>query len=501
MYEQLKTIARLLGCTNASAANKPSGFNHRNTIAPLFVMKETLKNSSLSGSLPNITQTTICYICGILSVFVSLLLMIEAKYYSPVAIIFICLSFGACVAKTLHVCISRFSHPVLLTCLIYMNLFYLVPGMVHMRLGAYPFFNQYYAPWVADVGALIVFVFSVTFFCGYGSLELPTNKTSRRFVIEFHYGQAVLLLAVISILSGLIAGYGNLMATRGEVTELALEPSIYQQMITTVARISPFLAFLISLAYVRIRWSVYSSALVALSVILFLPANSPLAIPRYILGSYLISTIFLLFPMKIKQKFVFVGIIAFAQFTIFPLASDAARGEGAASFEFAPIRYISTHGDFDGFQSTLNVVEWTSGAAFQHGRQLLSAAFFFVPRSFAPWKSIGTGGEAATYVGYPFINISAPLPSELYVDFGFPGLVILSFAIGRMIRKIDIYFERHSDRFGVVGRLLPAIVSGYAFILMRGSLVGVLGPFAFSCALVLLVNVIFLKRTRILSSP
>ena len=106
---------------------------------------------------------------------------------------------------------------------------------------------------------------------------------------------------------------------------------------------------------------------------------------------------------------------------------------------------------------------------------LLSALFFFVPRTVWPQKSIGTGGESAMYEGYPFINISSPLPSEFYVDFGMVGLVVLSTLFGSS-SDYAMTISCTPRHIGSVGQVFFATVAGYIFIILRGSLVGTLGP-------------------------
>ncbi len=128
-------------------------------------------------------------------------------------------------------------------------------------------------------------------------------------------------------------------------------------------------------------------------------------------------------------------ILGVAQVTIFPAVDALGRGDGIVSF--SPLEYLSTHGDFDGYQSTINIVAWIDNQGPMLGRQLLSAVLFFVPRSFWSWKSPGTGIEAADFVGYPYINISAPMPGELYADFHLFGLILFSCLLGRIVRRVD----------------------------------------------------------------
>lgn len=78
--------------------------------------------------------------------------------------------------------------------------------------------------------------------------------------------------------------------------------------------------------------------------------------------------------------------------------SAIARGDPETAFELSPFEYYVTSGDFDGLQSTINVVAMHDGKGGKEGLNLLSAILFFVPRSVWPE---GTGWEAGVYEGYP----------------------------------------------------------------------------------------------------
>ncbi|WP_157463072.1 hypothetical protein [Curvibacter gracilis] len=175
-----------------------------------------------------------------------------------------------------------------------------------------------------------------------------------------------------------------------------------------------------------------------------------------------------------------------AQITIFPALSELARGD-ITQFRPELVKdYLGGHGDFDGLQSTINVVNMVRDSGCLWGRQILSAIFFAIPREVWPDKSIGTGGEAGIYMNYPFINLSAPLPAEFYVDFGYFGLVLMSMAFGFFCGYLDCFFEKMKCNENFSGLMVASIFYGYIFILMRGALVGVVGPVFLSCGIVFL---------------
>ena len=226
----------------------------------------------------------------------------------------------------------------------------------------------------------------------------------------------------------------------------------------------------------------------------FLILNSPLAIARMMLFSYLISLALTFTSVLVKRKIAFLILSVFFQLTVFPLVSVLSRGD-IEEFLSEPLsEYYISNGDFDGFQSTINVVSYAQATGLKLGVNLLSALVFFLPREYWEGKSLGTGGEAAEWYGYDFTSISAPLPSEFYVDFGVLGVLVGGALLGYILAKIDDRI-REARRSNDQLRLLQfGVVVGYLFILLRGSLVAVVGPFAFTYAMVWITRVLARPR-------
>lgn len=415
------------------------------------------------------------------------------------AIGLMCLALAVSVSTLAAVVTSPYTRPVTFMALLYMVSFYIVPGIVHLRTGRFPFFNRSYSEDVATIGASVVLVFSVVFAA---SMSLAGFRSARPVCKEYfpRFNGALpsivltLSLSALSVLAGLAVGYEYLQVKRGALAEMmiTLTPSVL--ILSAIARISSFLAVIVAiLSIIRFR-NILAWALLLASLVPFLMANSPLAIPRFILGSYLITALFVFTKPGPALKAALVAGVLVAQFTLFPFMSDISRGGGSSSFRFDPVTYVATHGDFDGYQSTLNVVSMLNDNGPAMGRQLGSAALFFVPREFFPSKSAGTGRDAARAAGYRFTNISAPLPSEFFVDFSWAGLLLLTCGLGFLVVRIDGAYEAAASSGDRIRKLIPALVAGYVMILFRGSLVAVLGPFVLSIGIGALVATFLLAR-------
>jgi hypothetical protein len=290
------------------------------------------------------------------------------------------------------------------------------------------------------------------------------------------------------VVAGAMVGFGALLQPRGEDVYADSLPSPNALMLSTIARSCGFYAFMLSTLAVKTQKTLVSMNASVMACAIFLFVNSPLAIPRFVLGSYIISMFCVFLPVTRVQKLSIVLALVLSQGSLFAYVSYIARGDPETAFKLSPFEYYVTSGDFDGLQSTINVVAMHDGKGGKEGLNLLSAILFFVPRSVWPEKSQGTGPEAGVYEGYPFNNLSSPLPSEFYVDFGIGGVVILSLLFGLFMKLCDDYFKHFKKTKDFTGQLLIATFAGYIFIILRGSLVATLGPIVLSTAIAVICH-------------
>jgi len=360
---------------------------------------------------------------------------------------------------------------------------------MHCKIESFPFYGSRYSEsTLSEVGNL-VFAFVASLAVGYAiratkgtqCILLNDNELDAT-AIGNRTNVAMAIAALCSIVCFALAGPDAILSSRGEVlADYQASPS--ELIVVVATRVCGFLSFVYAICASRITKHTYSRLLVFLTFGLFGLTNLPTVIPRFQLGAYLL-TLFLIFGFQTTSKRLLIVFgLLFSQLTLFPFLSELARGDTENMKDLAAIEYISTHGDFDGFQSTVNVYLMTEANGYTHGGQLLSAIFFFVPRSLWPSKSKGTGGDAADFMGYSFNNLSAPLPAELFVDFGPIGLVLLASICGNLCAAVDASFSQPQSKLTAQRLLSNALICGYSFILMRGALVGVLGPVAFSVAL------------------
>jgi hypothetical protein len=397
-----------------------------------------------------------------------------------------------------HATVSNSSRPLLLLVSIYFCSFYILPGLLHAQMESFPFFGSRYDQHTLHQASKILFVFTICFLLPYylttrsqaATAEKPTGGTED----TLRMGRCAVSMLVLGLIAYLAAGPSTFMTNRGDITA-GMQSSPLELIFVSLAKSCSFFSLVLGImVYSRTKEKFWLGFLV-ISASLLLITNLPTTTARSQIAAYVIAAALIFFKTTVARRVGFIALILLGQVTIFPMLSNLARGDSNTE-DLSIIDYLSTHGDFDGFQSTINVYLFTEGAGFGYGRQLASAVLFFIPRGWWPGKSIGTGGDTAEFMGYSFNNLSAPLPAEFFVDFGWIGLVLLSAIAGWVFARVDRYFHVSVIEGYKTSMLAPALLCGFSFILMRGALVGVLGPIVLSVSLALLVKVYCTRENR-----
>jgi hypothetical protein len=214
----------------------------------------------------------------------------------------------------------------------------------------------------------------------------------------------------------------------------------------------------------------------AVTLLLVVTVN-PISSARYIFGTFALTAVAALGGYATKKRFrVAAALIVATLLLVFPI-SDYFRYAGQGSFKSSsPVQSLTT-GDFDAFGQITNVLVYLDRHGSSDGRQALGVALFWVPRALWPDKPEDTGILLADERQYAFTNLSAPLPAELMINGGWPGLVLGMFAFGWFTRRADAKILRSLEIRGVPS-VLGCILPAYLFILLRGSLLQAM-PFLF----------------------
>lgn len=387
----------------------------------------------------------------------------------------------------------RHGYAGLLYC-IYNIIFFIAPSLVHVYRNVFPFYEMPYPTDLQDNAAFMVLCFTIFFYFGFffskakPILNFGEREISKQKLNIFFYLSTCLLLIVIGYL-----GVGNFIIKRSEFDMEYIGQGPFANAALTLYRALSFYILFVVIAAERKTIGIKYYAWLAVAISIFLVINFPLALPRYMLFAYILALVFFCCPPHKKYKFIlfsgfFVGVV-----TLFPFINFVTRG-GSAGVSL--LDYYGKSGDFDGFQSVMNIIAFVDAKGLSFGYQILGAVLTFIPRELWPSKPFATGQSAAEFMGYPFTNISAPFVSELYVDFGWLGVTFGAFIFGVFLRKIDAGTILYRHREDIVSRILVAIICSFAIIFLRGSIIAVIANISLFVLSALAIGVFVTRKSK-----
>lgn len=146
--------------------------------------------------------------------------------------------------------------------------------------------------------------------------------------------------------------------------------------------------------------------------------------------------------------------------------------------------------DYDQTVMFANTISWVDTRGHTYGRQFAGTGLFFVPRAVWSGKPEDTGVRVGQWMGMNMTNLSAPLWTEFWVDFGPAGMVgglaLIGYGAARTDRRYALAVLR--DGPGSVLAVAAPLIAGYTFILLRGPLLQSAGKLAIAALCLLLVT-------------
>lgn len=228
-----------------------------------------------------------------------------------------------------------------------------------------------------------------------------------------------------------------------------------------------FANWLFAFARRRETGSLKAAAYLLSSSAMLLYQISPFNTSRFYLGFCVILVVYLFYAHKLTPG-KFVWIILSGLFLAFPLLNYFRYG--LQGFEMPSLYHLMfdqlTELHFDAFSNLIAAFHHASDFGYAYGYRLLGVLLFFVPRSLWPGKPLSSGEAIGDYIsaGYALNmnNLSNPLPSEFYMNFGWLGIAVGAIAAARFVGKIESAQARNP--------YAHALIAGYLFIIYRGDL-------------------------------
>jgi hypothetical protein len=305
----------------------------------------------------------------------------------------------------------------------------------------------------------------------------------------------LLALATLSFDLYVVAkvGLGTLFSTRDELSQAydanwpESSTEILVQAGTAMTLLVSFIALVKAIKQTRSREWPLIGLCVVVGIALAVTLN-PITAPRYIFGTAALAVAALFGLFGTRGRFRATAILwVFALIVIFPVA-DAFRYSEEGDITFGSLDETLSSSDFDAYAQINNTLLYVDRHGITDGRQAAGVVLFWVPRRVWPEKPRDTGILLSESRGYTFQNLSAPLWAEMYINGGWPLVVVGMALLGMLVRAQDKSIESGLQRARAPG-ILACILPFYLMILLRGSLLQ-----AMSYLTVILVSTAFVSR-------
>lgn len=232
-------------------------------------------------------------------------------------------------------------------------------------------------------------------------------------------------------------------------------------------------------------------ALLALNAVV----SNPISNPRYWFLAATLALLFVAFSgnVRIYRAALVAGVLA-ALF-LFPYADRFRYEEGGyRQVQANSILEPMALKDYDQMAMFANAVHFVeAGPGHTDGGQIAGSILFWVPRQLWPGKPDDTGVLLGEWMGTNNVNLSAPLWSEFWIDFGVAGVALGLLLVGLVSARADRLYWHQTLRDRRPASLMAVVIpilAGYELIVLRGSLLQSMGRLAVLALCVALVTAV-----------
>jgi O-antigen/teichoic acid export membrane protein len=367
------------------------------------------------------------------------------------------------------------------------------------------------APWPISISSSAFIKGQFLVLLGIAALEIghlfptraPTHERTTRHIVASRVTKLVTFVLLIApIWYQQLGGLHALFASRQELTTALLGASSSARAANLAAggikiafaTVPTFLALYLVIVTRQYReWGRWSRPIMVALVAVTIVLNSPISMPRFWTGTMLIALIFALpvIHRRAAATRLVVILFVFACIVLFPYAAFFRYSSG---FKAPPgiTQTLTTKPDYDSFEMISAGVQLSSETGFSYGAHSAGDLLFFIPRAVWTSKPQSTGALIATHNNLVYTNLSAPLWIEMYIDFGYIGIVLMFMLYGTVMRRADDRFVKGDSPFV---RFAVPLVAGYSFILLRGALLPAMARLTVLLAIIWLISARSASRT------
>ena len=314
------------------------------------------------------------------------------------------------------------------------------------------------------------------------------GEKSKNSFIVVHWNNLDRIVPALTIISFLIflyrvvtIGPQNLLAratSSGE--EISGNSSLNMLIEHTMQAMSYFAASISILSWKENQYKKRNIILAAANTLFLVVSYFPTGLSRYAMAA-IYGGILLTFSGKLLKKGrLFLQLFLAAFLVVLPFL-NAFRNTAFSDVDIlASFQNVLTNlsdvwlaGDYDAYTMLTLAVEYVQKNGLTWGRQLLGVVLFWVPRSVWITKPVGSGHMLATNLGWSFTNLSCPLPAEMLLNFGWLGIIVGGYFLGKLIAYLDKMYWKNVSLTGREPRRIDPLyhcIIFFFFFMCRGDL-------------------------------
>ena len=354
----------------------------------------------------------------------------------------------------------------------------------------------------------LITLFNLTFFAAYLFFKFFLSRKLQK--TTPHSSHKVLPLTIVVLLGLTVLIFGaSLNFVLDEFARPSWMPSSFSVVAILIWKkvlfLVPFAGIVLAVQYLRkrprkpINFVTIIVCLLCLFVLLLWFKN-PLTEKRNALGPIYICLIILALPSLLKSNFRMLGFLFLIMIIAFPLVAVITHTD-ATFIELLKKpsilltdtnkggTLISTFDslNYDAFANIMATLEYVESQGLSLGFQALSAFLFFVPRGIWESKPISTGELVGEYLidqyDFSYSNLSNPLVSEGYINFGIIGVILAAI----LLAIVTIKFIEWLNSPNELKKILAYYLAIHFIFLLRGDFANGFSYFAGTVIGVLLI--------------
>ncbi|WP_299675368.1 O-antigen polysaccharide polymerase Wzy [uncultured Dokdonia sp.] len=391
-----------------------------------------------------------------------------------------------------HIFVERVYSPFMSAFIVFTFLFFIVAPMVQINSfeGMNPTFkNKFiYDKDLAIFSNGLIVLFNVIFFFAYLFFKKSKRMAYVPVFKESSKKTTPVLIVVIAIVTILVF-LGSYSFVIDELGRPAWRPSAFSVVTFLIWKkvffLLPFAGIILCFQYFRKKNKKAVNLVTICAVFLFLGLlllwfKNPLVEKRNALGPLYISLLFLAIPKLFNTNIKSLFFLFFTMIVAFPLSAILTHSE--ASFkeilEQPSIIFDHMKGggiasafntlNYDAFSNIMATMDYVKEYGFSMGHQLLSAFLFFVPRGLWKEKPLSTGELVGNHLidtyDFTYSNLSNPLVSEGFINFGVVGVIIAPILLAIVLVRAVAWLQ--SDDY--LKKMIAFYLAIHLIFLLRG---------------------------------